>query len=206
MWTENVQVGDAARRYGIDRRTITAVYNKLRSLASSWLRADPVRLGGPGVICQIDESLFCHKQKYGRGRAPETEKWVFGICDTRYQPAKFYLEKVDNRSAATLLPIIQRVCRPGTIIHSDKWGAYNELTRSTGLGHDTVNHTLHFVDPVTGVHTQNIESCWAQRKAKIAAMKGVRSEQLSGILDEFVWKDKARRNILAYIIEMLTIQ
>ena len=116
-----------------------------------------------------------HKQKYRQGRAQKPEKWVFGICDTRYQPAKFYLEQVDNESLQLhCCPLFSVFVSPGTIIHSDKWGAYNELTRSTGLGHGTVNHTLHFVDSVTGVHTQNIESCWAQRKAKIAAMKGIR--------------------------------
>ena len=40
-----------------------------------------VQLGGPGRIVQIDESLFAHKLKYRRGRAPQSEIWVFGMAD-----------------------------------------------------------------------------------------------------------------------------
>ena len=96
--------------------------------------------GGPGIICQIDESLFCHKQKYGKGRASETQTWVFGIADTSFSPARFYMEVVPNRSAETLLHIIARVCKPGTIIHSDKWAAYKSINRVLGFDHGSVNH------------------------------------------------------------------
>ena len=55
--------------------------------------------------------------------------------------------------------------------------------------HDMVNHSRHFVDPITGVHTQGIESYWAQTKLKCKAMKGVRRNQLAGYLDEKMWRD-----------------
>lgn len=206
MWSESVQVCDAANRYGIDKRCVKAVYSKLVDIISMDLSADPVKLGGVGIICQIDESLFCHKQKYGRGRAPERETWVFGIADTSTTPAHFHMEVVPDRTAATLLPIIRRVCRPGTIIHSDMWASYQQIDRTLRFEHGTVNHSLHFVNPETGVHTQNIESCWGQRKAKIRAMKGIRSEHLPALLREFVWKDKVRGCILRHLVFFLKIQ
>lgn len=127
MWSENVSVCDAAHRYGIDRGTVSKIYSKLRTLASRYLNLEPIRLGGPGITCQIDESLFVHKQKYGRGRAPESEAWVFGIADVSITPARIYLELINDRSADTLLSIIERVSRPGTVIHSDKWAAYRNV-------------------------------------------------------------------------------
>ena len=42
--------------------------------------------------------------------------------------------------------------------------------------HDMVNHSLNFVDPVTGVHTQNVESYWNSVKTKFKRMKGVHQE------------------------------
>ena len=65
------------------------------------------------MIVQIDESLFNHKSKYNRGRRASKEQWVFGLADTSSKPAITYMETVDKRDAATLLPIIQRVVNQG---------------------------------------------------------------------------------------------
>ena len=85
---------------------------------------------------------------------------MFGMVDTSQQPALGYMEVVQQRDALTLLPIIQAHTAPGTTIHSDQWAAY-----SPGIAaHNTVNHSLNFVDPVTGTHTQHIESYWSRAK------------------------------------------
>src|SRR6187402_2665159 len=137
------------------------IYRSLRDICRKYFADNPIRLGGTGVICQIDESLFAYKPKYHRGRAPENEKWIFGIVDTSFTPARGYMECVERRNAATLLPILERVCLPDTAIVSDGWAAYPRI-RDLGYEHRTVNHRLHFVDPGTGAHTQNIESYWCR--------------------------------------------
>ena len=63
--------------------------------------------------------------------------------------SKIYLELVDDRSAATLVPIIQAHVRVGSTIWSDKWAAYNSLSE-LGYTHETVNHIENFVDLDTG--------------------------------------------------------
>ena len=56
--------------------------------------------------------------------------------------------------------------------------------------HNTVNHSLNFVDPVSGTHTQNVESYWSRAKQKIKRMKGCHAEQLPSYLDEFMWRER----------------
>ncbi len=53
-----------------------------------------------------------------------------------------------------------------------------------------MNHSLHFVDPVTGVHTQTIESYWNRAKLRLKKMKGVSEQQLPSHLDEFMWRER----------------
>ena len=76
-------------------------------------------------------------------------------------PSLGYMEVVQRRDAATLLPIIQAHTAPGSVIHSDMWRAYGRVQQLPPVAaHHTVNHSRKFVDPATGVHTQNIESYW----------------------------------------------
>ena len=58
--------------------------------------------------------------------------WINNGSDCRY----FY---VLRRDRATLLPIIQRECQDGSVIHSDEWPAYGCLN-DIGYRHETVNH------------------------------------------------------------------
>ena len=117
--------------------------------------------------------------------------WVFGIVDTSYQPALGYMEIVQRRDAATLLPIIQAHTAPGSIVHSDDWAAYRSVHQLGNVAtHNVVNHSLHFVDPVTGVHTQNVESSWNRVKTKFKRMKGCHTGQLPSYLDKFLWRER----------------
>ena len=89
----------------------------------------PLMLGRPGVVVHIDESFFRHKPKVWyscmasslsdcqhfchdilqshRGRPPQRQVWVFGICDTSHTQACGVMRIVPDRFATTLLPIIQ---------------------------------------------------------------------------------------------------
>ena len=82
---------------------------------------------------------------------------MFGLADTSQSPATGYVQIVPDRTAATLLPIIQAHVLPGTIIHSDMWSAYRRVQSLPNVAsRGTVNHSVEFVNSVTGVHTQNI--------------------------------------------------
>ena len=87
--------------------------------------------------------------------------WVFGMVDAGHIPALGYMEVVDQRDASTLLPIIRDHILPGTTIWSDMWAAYNRVSTLPGVSdHETVNHSIQFVNPRSGVHTNAIEAYW----------------------------------------------
>ena len=124
-------------------------------------------------------------------KPPTQEIWVFGLVDTSQTPALGYMEIVGRRDAGTLLPIIQAHVAPGTEIHSDQWEAYNGVADLPNVStHSAVNHTYNFVDPITGTHTQNVESYWNRIKTKLKRMKGCTATQLPSYLDEFLWKER----------------
>ena len=50
------------------------------------------------------------------------------------------------------------------------------------------SYSDHFVDPITGTHTQNVERYWRSMKSKIKKMYGCQTSQLSSHLDEFQWR------------------
>ena len=106
-------------------------------------------------MVQIDKSLFRHKPKHHRGRATTNEVWVFGLCDTSHSPAMGIMCTVPDRTTRTLLPIIAQHVRSGSVIYSDQWAAYNKVQQLQPVSsHQTVNHSVNFVDPATGVHTR----------------------------------------------------
>jgi transposase-like protein len=63
-----------------------------------------------GKEVEIDESKF-GKRKYNRGRVRDGQ-WVFGGCERGSDKA--FMVIVTDRTAATLLPLIQRYILPGT--------------------------------------------------------------------------------------------
>lgn len=149
---------------GISENTISEWKVLLHIRVSNWLMANPSPLGGLGVVVELDEAKF-GKRKYNKGSYREG-MWVLGAVD-RNTGKCFLLPCPGNRrDAATLLPLIQRWILPGSIIHTDEWAAYNGLA-SSGYTHNTVNHSLQFVDPATGVHTNTQEGLWAHVKKSV---------------------------------------
>jgi hypothetical protein len=105
-----------------------------------------VKIGGPNKTVEIDESKF-GRRKYHRGH-PLKCQWVFGGVER--ESGVTFLLPVKDRTADTLMTIIRDWIESGTKVISDCWGAYRDLG-TQGYTHQTVNHSIHFVDPG---HTQ----------------------------------------------------
>lgn len=116
---------NAMQEAEVDRRTAIDAYQWSREICSSSLIHKPqIVLGDPGIVVQIDESLFRHKPKvcavawmyihlltscYLQGPCQ-----VFEMADT-ITPALGHLEVIQRHDAATLLPIINVHTVPASI-------------------------------------------------------------------------------------------
>ena len=190
MWSYSVAVNTTTAFLGVSSATVVQWYQYCRDICSWQLLEEPLRLGGPEKIVQIDESLLV-RAKYNRGRQLRAQqRWVFGIYDPSTKEG--YIELVPDRSAETLLPIIQRIVVPGTEIWSDEWAAYRPLG-SLGYRHATVNHSKHFKDPATGTCTNHVEAYWNAVKRTFKKMFGTTAEMVPSYLDEHMWRERHGR-------------
>ena len=155
-------------------------------------------LGGPGIIVEIDESKF-GKRKYNRGRLV-VGHWVFGIVER--DTGRMVMLCVPDRSAATLIPLIQHYVLPGSIVYSDEWAAYNILAHTPQYTHHTVNHSENFVNPTSGVHTQGIEGSWNIVKKRMRRGSTTNPDELLEThLAEGCWRRRNKANIFNIIIK-----
>ena len=97
-----------------------------------------------------------------------------------------------KRSAQNLIPLITKYIRPGSIIHSDLWRAYNSIPSPPHrYTHATVNHSETFLNlDNPDVHTQNIQSMWSTYKRKFRHQAGNNSETYQTYFPEFIWRKR----------------
>lgn len=191
FWSQNLQQNEILKLTNVSRSLVYKFESFVYKQLAKYFEINPIMLGGPNRICQIDETMLNFKVKSHVGRGPRDKIWCFGIVDTTFVPALGYVCVVPNRTANTLLPIITRVVRPGTIIVSDEWPGYNKIEIITGLDHFRVCHKENFVCTETGMHTQNIESYWNKIKIIIKKMKGVLPCKHNDLLNAFMWKERS---------------
>ena len=194
-WLSNLKSAQLQRDTGWSSATVANWIQNFQQLIELDLRSMPEnerKIGGPGIIVQIDEAKF-GKRKFNRGHRVEGV-WVVGgveITDER----KLFAVSVDNRRAETLLEIIGQHVHPGSHIFTDCWAGYKtEQLEALGMEHLTVNHTEGFVDEETGVHTNNIEATWRGMKFHVSH-KHMNRQLIDGHLLTYIWKRHNRHDL-----------
>lgn len=201
-----------ARRLNLNPGLVSKIYRRLQDVCSRDLDERPfIPFGGSGAAVKCDESKFNHKAKFNRGRRAARDAWVFGIVTTDFSPARGYFQVVERRDIATLDPIISKCIRPETEVYTDDWASYRGMEHRINnvAAHRIVVHARHFVDPVTGVHTQEVESCWNNLKLGQKIRRGMKKEDLQSYLDEQMWRQwrgGPHRQIMQNFLEILPLQ
>jgi transposase-like protein len=184
---------------GHSSQTISRNINFLRHIIASNVGIKRKRIGGPGIVVEIDESKF-GRRKYNRGHRVEGV-WVMGGVERTKERGVFLVE-VPDRRAETLLKLIKKYVRDGSIVYTDMFSSYRNLERELGMMHFTVNHSLGFINPETGVHTNTIEGTWCGIKFKINPRNRVK-KFIKGCLEEFIWRRKNKGNLWLALLECL---
>lgn len=185
--------------------SISVWFNYFRELFSWDMTHNRTWLGGRGHTVQVDESFFSGKRKYERGRlvGAVESPWILGLIDTTTKKVGMFI--LPDRSAGTMIPLIERIVVRGTTIITDGWRGYRRLAQSPmQYVHQTVNHEENFVDPVTGAHTQEIEGFWTHAKRKYKTARGFSADVRANYLDEIQWRWNHRgENILAHLLRIM---
>ena len=92
-----------------------------------------------------------------------------------------------------LKTILKPWIKKDSIIYINKWKAYKKIYEELEfLEHRTVCHRDWFLDPDTGVHTQEIKSCWNVLN-KLVRKRGYSMRPADNLLSysgEFLWRRK----------------
>ncbi|KAM0674632.1 hypothetical protein GVAV_001819 [Gurleya vavrai] len=68
-WLGDNTQEEVMREVDVDRSSLIEFYFLLRQCCIRFYDQNPIILGGPDVICQVDESLFKHKAEKPQGKS-----------------------------------------------------------------------------------------------------------------------------------------
>ena len=213
FWIMDIPTNRIHSMIGMSNQSLADWQNYLYEVCSVCLcdlSEEERKIGGEGIIVEIDETLISKKPKYYRGRW-YPELWLFG--GTERGSGKWFGQVVLLRNRETLSDIIKKFIRPNSIIYSDQWPAYwtenynHQMIPGFDYIHLSVNHKLFFKDPVTGVHTNKAEGWWGNIKVDMRKRRGMSLEQKINYLDFRLWlsrQDYKNTNILSIYWDLIS--
>jgi ISXO2-like transposase domain len=163
LWMQKASVNIIEYVTGVSRISVWKLLQNISKVLIEKYDALCNKIGGKDIIVELDESKF-GKRKYNRGHSVDGI-WILGMVE-RTEKRRIVLIPVTNRSAQTLSANIIRNVDSQSTIYSDCWKGYKNIIADFA-DHLQVNHTQHFKDPSTGVHTNTIEGNWAGIKLHV---------------------------------------
>ena len=99
-----MQLADIIKYVNISKSSILKIKSKLLIKIKRYYHINPILLGGPDKIVQIDETMLNHLVTAHSGRSPKNQSWALGIVDYSFKPAKGCLCLIKDKSSEQLLP------------------------------------------------------------------------------------------------------
>lgn len=150
-----------------------------------------------GNIVEIDEcgvggeSYNKHSKKKLKNAEGATISSKTSVIGLRERGGNVIAKVVEDRTKDTLLPIIHETVEPNSVIMTDEYSAYNDLSKS--FQHHTVNHSAkQYVNAMA--HTNGIENFWSHLKRGIDGIyHSVSKGHLQAYVDEFTLRFNTRK-------------
>lgn len=172
-----VSAKELERHLGVTYKTAWRMAQQIRKLMSDD--------SGPfdGEV-EADETYVGGIRKGKRGRGASGKTPVFGVVK-RQGGIKTSIVK-DVRQA-TLLPLIEKMVKKGSIVFTDESNSSNKV-ESCGYGHDKVKHGKGQFSK-GNTHTNTIEGFWSQFKRSVnGTFHAVSPKYLQSYLNEFSFR------------------
>jgi transposase len=134
---------------------------------------------------EVDESYFGGVRKGKRGRGAAGKVPVFGLLK---RGGRVFTVMIPNARTATLLPIMERMILPDSIVYTDGFTSYDALDVSD-FHHVRINHSERFADRQN--HINGIENFWNQAKRHMRRFNGIPKDSFFLFLKECEWRFNA---------------
>ena len=100
-----------------------------------------------------------------------------------------------------LLEVIRTYVAAGSIVYTDCWRGYSAV--SAEYAHFQVNHSMHFVDPDTGIHTNSIEGFWNGLKLQVPPRNRVK-DGMGTKLMSIIWRKQNKEALWSEFLKALS--
>jgi transposase len=182
-----------AHDLGVNYKTITRVYQRLREAIYHVSELEAIRLTGE---IELDEAYFGGRRKGKRGRGAAGKSVVFGLLERN---GRVYTRIVESVSAEELMTHIRAKTRKGSVYFTDTFRSYRSLKRY-GV-HHTISHGKKF--PRTKNHINGIEGFWSYAKHILYNYRGVSKYHFPMYLKEVEYRFNHRNeNLLKLFIDI----
>ena len=183
---------------------ITRWTQTFRTIVTQEIQMCETKIGGPDIIVEIDESLF-----YKNRQNKSEQLWVFGGIE-RTPEKQIFATICKDRTADTLLNLIQKYVHPNSIIYSDMFKSYDQIFTRLGIRHHQINHSqgMRMIDfdetsnELKIYHTNNIEATWHVLKDSIPK-RNQNKKDLPKHLMEQIWRRQNKQRLWNAYIECL---
>lgn len=145
------------------------------------------KIGGNNKIVEIAESHFTNHKKNGRRQLHEL--WVFGgFCA---ETDECFIVQVPDRNAKTLLEIIHRNVKSGSIIFSECFRRYKLLElEEVGFTDFKIKHSYTVIDSEARQLGDRTEKLWDFVKKRNHIQRGTVRQYFESYLIEFLWRNR----------------